>query len=792
MLRNYIKTAWRSLWKNTFYTLINTSGLAIGLATGIMLLLWVQNERSFDTFNTNYRDIYKLSSHFNSGGEEKVWNGVPAPLAVMARSIPGVQTVIRTQYFNGQALATGDKRKMIDGNMVGCVDESFFSVFTYPIAFGNRKNPFPNSQSIILPRKTARKLFGSENAVGKTVLFFKQSFKVSAVMDDFPENSSLQFDALVPMGFYARLFTEWGGNGEWKTIDTDMGNFGFNTYALLAPNADAARVGKAFSAAYKKARNGESDAQFRLQKMADMHLVGADGNTSALRMVQVFTLVVVLLLTIASINYVNLSTARSLVRAREVSIRKIVGASKWRLFMQFTTETALLFCLAGGMALLLISGLMPVYNSISGKTLAFSLTNAAALRAAAIAVTGTLLASSIYPALQLSTFRPLQAIKGKIQTGAGIQTFRRALVVFQFVISVVLLTGTLVIGRQMRYINQLNLGYDKSYVFSVTLPDEAAKHIDAIKTELARQPGILHVSASDAYNFTDLGSSTSDLDWPAKPAGSNLLITQLSADKDFIPTMKMQFVEGGNFTGTAADSTNYILNETAVAKMGLKKPLIGQEISLHGKRGTLIGVVRDFNFQSLKEKISPFIFFTFWQNRNILYVRTQATNAREALAAVERQYKKYAVDSPFSYRFLDQDFEAQYTAETHAGQLFNFFSGIAIFISCLGLFGLTTYTAQVKIREIGIRKVLGASVNGIVTLLSKDFLKLVVLAIIIAVPLSWWAMSRWLETFAYRVGISWWMLALSGVLALLIAFFTISFQAVKAALANPVRSLRSE
>jgi putative ABC transport system permease protein len=366
------------------------------------------------------------------------------------------------------------------------------------------------------------------------------------------------------------------------------------------------------------------------------------------------------------------------------------------------------------------------------------------------------------------------------------------LVVFQFAISVVLLVSTIIMGNQMSFIKNKDLGYDKNYVFSVPLTQEVVDHVDAVKNELKNDPAILNVSASDAYDLTNMSSSTGDLDWKTKPANSNMMITQLSADKDFIPTMKMSFIEGSNFTGTPADTSYFILNETAVKKMGLKPPYVGQQISLHGKPGTIKGVLHDFNFQSLKEKISPLIFFNFWMTRNILYVRTTAANAQQAIASVEKQYKKYAGDSPFSYTFLDKNFEAQYKTDQRSGVLFKVFSGIAILISCLGLFGLATYTAETKKKEIGIRKVLGSSVSGIVQMISKDFLKLVIISIIIAIPIAWWAMNKWLEGFAYRVNISWWVFAIAGVVALLIALITVSFQSIKAAIANPVESLRSE
>lgn len=792
MFKNYFKTAWRSLLRNKFYSAINISGLAAGLATGIMLLLWVQNELSYDKFNKGYQSIYKLSSHFNDNGEKQVWNGVPGPLAVFAKTIPEVQAVVRTQNEFDQVLSNKDRTKIFDGNKVAVVDSGFFELFSFKLLEGNEKALFPNDNSVVLSQSTAQKLFGNEDAIGKTIGFNKSNFTVTGVLEDFPENSSLRYDAIFPMAFYAQQFTAWGGNGDWKTIDEDMGDFSFTTFVKLQSGANSVKTGQLFSSAYKKAKNGDSNASFQLQNLGDTHLISADGNTSSLRMVKIFMLVVILLLAIASINYVNLSTARSLIRAKEVSIRKIIGAKKQQLFFQFTVETILLFCFATMLAIILIFLLMPLYNDISGKTLSFNLTDINVWKVVGLAVIGTLVASSIYPAFLLSSFKPIESLKGKISTRVGIASFRKGLVVFQFSISVILLVCTIIMSNQMNFIKNKDLGYDKSYVFSVPLTQEVMDHLDAVKSELQKQQGILNVSASDVYSLANLSSSTGDIDWETKPANSNMMITQISTDKDFIPTMKMIFVEGGNFTGTPIDSSSYILNQTAVKKMGLKQPYVGQQISFHNNKGTIIGVVQDFNFQSLKEKISPLIFYTFQHYRNILYLSTTAGKAQQAIAAVEKQYKKYAGDIPFSYNFLDKSFEAQYKSDQRSGILFKVFAGIAIFISCLGLFGLATYTAQVKTKEIGIRKVLGASVGGIVKLISKDFLKLVIIAIIIAIPIAWWAMNTWLEDFAYRINITWWVFVIAGVVALLIALLTVSFQAIKAAVANPVKSLRSE
>jgi ABC-type antimicrobial peptide transport system permease subunit len=448
--------------------------------------------------------------------------------------------------------------------------------------------------------------------------------------------------------------------------------------------------------------------------------------------------------------------------------------------------------LAAIIAIVLINILMPLYNNISGKDLHFSFANKQMWQAIGYAIMGMLLASSIYPAILLSSFRPIQSLKGEVTSGIGNALFRKILVVFQFGISVILIAGTLIMNRQMHYIRNKNLGFDKSYVFTVPLTNNLVQHIDAVKNELRKQRGIINIATSNIYDISNYGNATGDIGWPAKTVNSNMIIGDAVVDKDFIPTMKMQFAEGENFSGTPADSTHYIVNEAAVEAMGLKPPYVGQPISLHNKKGTIIGVLKDFNFKSLKEKITPLLFYLGHQNGNFLYVRTTAQQARQAIAEVKNQYRKYSGDVPFSYSFVDKQFEAKYESDRQAGFLFNLFAGIAIFISCLGLLGLATFTAQRRRKEIGIRKVLGAGVGNIIRLISMDFLKLVFVAIVIGTPIAWLVMNKWLQNFAYRTNISWWIFVVVGLVAILIALITVSWQAVRAAIANPVKSLRTE
>ena len=791
MIKNYIKTAWRSLWKNKFYSAINILGLSIGLTTAILLLLWIQDETSFDKFNKDYERIYNLNSHFDANGKEQVWTGVPGPLYKYSKSLAQVEAVTRINQDYGVTVHQPNSTKLVSDLHIAFVDSSFFSVFSFKLLKGAVSKPFPLINNVLLTTSTAKKIFGTDDVVGKMMMYDTSSFVVSGVLQDFPQNSSLRFDALFPMSFYARMFTAWGGNGDWKTIDEDLGNYAYDAYVKLQPHTNIATIGNALTKAYKDARDGNSNTKFMLQPLAEKHLISADGNKSGLRIVQVFTIITILLLAIAAVNYVNLSTARSMARAKEVSVRKIIGAGKAQLFMQFVIETIIIFIIATALALMFAWLLVPAYNNISGKSLEFSLSNPSVWILVGVAVLGTLVLAGVYPAIHLSSFNPINSLKGKLNQSISNIILRKVLVVFQFSISVILIISTLVIGRQMKYITQMNRGYDKEHVFTVSLDGDILNHIDAVKAELNKNPGISATSISNMYNMVDFGSSTGDINWPGKPADDNMIVTTANIDKDFVPLMNFKFIEGGNFTGTPSDTAGFIINETMAKQMWKKPPYVGKQMSLHDDPGVVIGVLKDFHFQSLKEKINPMVFWTQrW--KNILYVRTTTTGAQQAIKAVENVYKRYPANNPFTYTFVDTKFDELYKSDNRTKLLFNIFAGIAIFISCLGLLALATYSAQLRTKEIGVRKVLGASVTNIVSLLGRDFIVLVVIAIIIAIPVAWYSMNKWLENFAYKTDISFWLFIAASFIAVGIALLTISFQAIKAAIANPVKSLRTE
>lgn len=787
MLQNYFKTAWRNLIRNKFYTAINIIGMTTGLAVGILILLWVRNELGYDRFHRDSANIYRVLSNMGSGSSRQIWSNSHAPMATFARKeIPEVRNAVRIRNYQDLSLFKYKDRQFTEENKCW-VDPSFFTVFDFRLLKGNPGAPFQGDHSVILTASTARRYFGNEDPVGKVLESdSKEHFVISGVLEDFPENSSIKYDMLFPMSHYAGIIA---GKEEGRSIDAEWQNFSYSTYLQLAPGAAVktveAKLAQGLRNNYKDIGINEP---YSLQPLADMHLYKTDGSEGQIRIVRIFLIVGILILVIACINYINLSTARSMLRAREVSVRKMIGAGKGQLFIQFIIETALAFIIATVAALVLARLLMPLYNSIAGKNMVFSLADKSIWFLVGIAVAGTLALSSIYPALLLSSIEPLKALKGKLSAGISAAFFRKVLVTTQFVFSIALISGTLIIDRQLSYINKKELGYDKEHVFTFGLRDMQPFATSA-KNELLKQQGVLGVTcASD--QIVSIGITTGDIDWEGKDPDQRFFVHPLTVDADFFSVFKLKIAEGTGFTGIASDSAHYILNETAVREAGITDP-IGKRFKLWDTEGTIIGVVKDFHFASLKQKIAPVVFN--YQPRSFgMYVKITGKDAAGAIAAAEKLWKRYNVAFPFEYSFLDEAYDNLYRSEQRTGALFTLFSIVAVLISCLGLFGLATYTAQIKVKEIGIRKVMGASVMNIVQLLAGNFLRLVFIAIVIATPVAWYAMNKWLQDYAYRIEITWWMLTAAGLLAAAIALLTVGFQSVKAALTNPVKSLRTE
>lgn len=785
MLKNYIKTAWRNLLKNKFYSAINIAGLTLGLAIGILILIWVQDELSFDGFYKQTKNIYRLELFGGTGASRQIYSIGVAPIGTFAKQqLPEVKDYVRITGNGDYSLYKYKDKVFGDENAV-FADPSFFSFFDFPLIKGNPAKPFADDNSVVITKKTAAKFFGDEDPIGKVIIADnKANFTVSGVIADFPKNSSMQYEMIMPISKHFK---------EMLAQNTDMSNnfnfFNYQTYLLLKPGSNLNKLTVQIRQIHLNHKPDDTDAEYLLLPISKMHLYNADMSDNGISTVRIFIIIAILILIIACINYVNLSTARSMLRSKEISMRKIVGAGKAQLFIQFIVETALLFTLATVLAIGLIYVLMPAFNQVAGKELIFNITDYHVWLLLLAAITGTLAASSIYPALLLSSFEPLKALKGKISAGIGDVLFRKILVVTQFAFSIILIIGTIVITGQLNYIRSKGVGYDKTNVITFWMRD-MDKHYDAVKAELLKQPGILAVTRSN-QNIVRFQGFTGSVDWDGKDPKNNVIMHPIVVDKDLPSFFKMKLVEGAPFTGAVSDTAHYILNEAAIKESGMKNP-IGKRFKMMGIDGTIIGVVKDFNYTSMKKKIEPAVFWYAPKYLNKIYIKTTLRDAPKAIAAAGKQFKQYNGEYPFGYAFLDDIFNDMYKSEQREGTLFTNFAAIAIFISCLGLLGLAAYTAQVRTREIGVRKVLGASVSRIVGLLAQDFIKLVFIAILIAVPVAGFAMHRWLQDFAYRINLSWWIFVAAGGIAIIIAFITISFQSIKAALTNPVKSLRSE
>ncbi|WKN43664.1 ABC transporter permease [Tunicatimonas pelagia] len=790
MLYNYFVTALRQFGKRKSFTFLNVLGLTIGLTASLLILLWVQHELSYDTQHSQADRIYNVSANFNTGEGVQTWSSSPGALAVAAQqNISDIEEVVRIRS-SSEAELVKYQDQTFTGDKGAFVDPAFFTVFDFTLLQGDRQNMFSDPKSVVLTQTTAQKYFGDTDPMGE-VIQTKDSneYIVRGVLADFPANSSIQYDLLFPVEVLSQRYT---ANDYWKSLETDWGNFNYETYLLLPAHASVSEIEEQLSVLHRTSHPyyEENDQSFfyTTRPLADLHLYAADGSEAGIQEVRLFAIVALVILLIACINYVNLSTARATQRAKEISLRKLIGADRRQLFGQLLIESSLLFVVAAALALLLAYLLMPVYNTLSGKSLEFDVLSQPVLLTLTGTFLFTLLTAGIYPALLLSTFKPIESIRGKFSIGKSNVSFRKVLVVLQFSFSIVLIVGTLIISQQMRYVRDKKLGYDRENVFTFGMR-AMYDHFDAVKAELEKEPGVLAVTSAN-QTLVNIGNTTGDTDWDGKSEDRMFLIHPIRIDKDFLEVMNMELVAGRGFTGSPADSAHYILNETAVAEAGIDDP-VGKRFKLWQTEGTIIGIAKDFHLASVHQEIEPAIFHYGDKNWH-LYLKTTGQQASQAITAAEAQWKQYNPEYPFDYKFLDERYDALYKSDQRTGKLFNYFTAIAILVSCLGLFGLATFTAEQRVKEIGIRKALGATVASIIVLLSRDFVKLVLLSILIATPIAWFVMNRWLEDFAYRTEVGMGVFLLAGCSALLIALLTISSQSIKAALANPVDSLRND
>jgi putative ABC transport system permease protein len=790
MFRNYFKTAWRNLVKNKVHSFINIVGLSIGIACSLLILLWVQNELSIDAFHKNGERLYKVYEREYYTNNVVGDYDTPGLLAdELKKVIPEVEDAIMLQEENEHsALQVGNKVLKVEGTGAGA---GLFSMFSYPLIQGTPKTALSSTVSMAISKKIANKFFGNpQNAMGKTIRFDnKRDFTVTAVFEDLPANASRKFDyaisweALQQDNFWART---WGSSGPL-------------TYILLRSNANPALVDKKlthFRDLYIRDRSAAFHVELGLQKFDEVYLHSnfKNGQIAGGRIeyVHLFSLVALFILLIACINFMNLTTARSVKRAREVGVRKAVGALRFVLIKQFIGESLMLTVLAVIVALILMTLLLPVFNQVTQKQMILSFSDAVFwLKLVAITLITGLISGS-YPALFLSSFNPVKVLKGTVKLTTGAVLFRKGLVVFQFALSMVLIIGTIVVSKQVNFIQTRNLGYDRENLIYIPIEGELINKYATWKNEALKMQGIQNISLiSD--NPANLDQQTNSVDWEGRDANTLISFEHPIAGYDFVQTMKLKMADGRFFSRDfPSDSNAYIINETAAKKMAYAHP-VGRTLTVNGRKGIITGILKDFHFRSLHEQIQPLIMkFGERYGYGDILIRTQPGKTKEALASLEKLCKELNPQFPFSYSFSDEEYQKLYRNEQIVGKLSDAFAFLAIFISCLGLLGLVMFTAEQRTKEIGIRKVLGATVSGIVQLMSADFIKLVFIAIIIATPIGGWTMTKWLNDFAYKITISWWTFALAGGIAVFIAVFTISFQAIKAAMANPVKSLRTE
>ena len=800
MYRNYLKIAFRNLLKHKVFSFINIAGVAIGLACFLLLALYVKDELSYDRFNTNADRIYRLSRTFLSkDGTVSLRLGHTAPPfgPLIKQEFPEVEQSVRLLETGG-LVRYGDN--VFNEEDMFAAEPSLFKVFSFDVSNGNPEKALENPFSIMFSRPMAEKYFGKENPVGKTIRIDNQfDYTVTGVFEPLPAQSHFHPNFLLSFSTLndPRVYGAEGLQSNW-------GNNSFSTFLLLPENYDPQKLIKAFPAFQNRNEgpNASTYSVLDLMKLTDIHLhshldseIEANGD---IQYVYLFSAIAIFILIIACINYMNLATAKSAMRAKEVGMRKVIGAVRSQLINQFLSESILLVLIALLLAVLMVVLCLPALNNFTQKQLSFSALSDPVFIAILISITlFTGVISGSYPAFFMTSFQPISVLKGRIASALKNGKLRQSLVVTQFAIAIVLIISTVVVYNQMRYIKNYKLGYSKDQILVLNMPGDSDTNFESIRQRFKEISSIKEVGRSSRIPSVRLLDS-----WSAyvmrgdTMAPTDITIKSLSVDEDFIPVYQIEMAAGRNFSREyATDKTSgFILNETAVKQLGWKNAAdaIGNRFGYGDMRGQIIGVTKDYHFESLHQKVAPIAMFNQPGRLGRVSVHISGGDIKKAVSHIESVWNSKFPNIPFQYEFLDQRFGRLYATEQTQQMLFGIFAGIAIFISCLGLLGLSMFMAELRTKEIGVRKVLGASVGSIVTLLTQDFLKLVLLAIVIASPIAWYGMHNWLQDFAYHTEINWWVFALAGILSAGIALLTVSFQSVKAALMNPVKSLKSE
>ncbi len=785
MIKNYLKVALRNIMRHRGYSFINISGLAIGMACCILILFWIQDELSFDRFHENSREIYRVTQDINFADHSTSWAITQGPLGPsLEAEFPEITDSVRITFRSF--------RMAFDNNVfdetVAMADGSLLRVFTFPLLRGNPETVLSDPHSIVLSEEMAYKYFGSEDPVDKVIRADNQfDFKVTGILKKVPRNSHLRFEAVIPFVFARELN---------YSVDR-WDNSSFSTYIRVQEGVSAQDVLTKISRFLDDKPTIEKDAALNLQPLARIHLHSRYDFDSAhgdITYVTIFSLVAFFILLIACINFMNLTTARSSNRAREVGMRKVAGAYRSDLVKQFFGESLILVSIALVLALLLVLLLLPLFNNLAAKEMTAALLTESWIWLGLLAITmGTGLMAGSYPAAFLSAFQPVRVLKGTLGSGARSSAFRKLLVVFQFSLTILLLICTLVVYTQLDFMRHKKLGYDKEHLLYFGMRGQMQEKYAAVKQELLGNPGVLAVGAGSNVPTYGYFFSNSLWSWDGKDPEEEVLMRAAGADVDFLETLGMEIVAGRSFSQdfSTDEASALIVNEAAVKAMRMADP-VGQRLSQPGNPGTIVGVVKDYHFRSLRQKIDPLILIHYPEGNRFVFIRLKGEQMPRTIAYIESVWNKFAPGFDFRYRFLDEALDELYRAEQQTGTLFRYFSALAILISCLGLFGLASYLAEQRTKEIGIRKVLGATIANLVLLLSRDFTKWVLVSNLVAWPIAYFAMRQWLQSYAYRIDLPWWAFAVSGFSALAIAMITVSFQSIKAAVADPVDSLKYE
>ncbi|PUV22196.1 MULTISPECIES: ABC transporter permease [Sphingobacterium] len=791
MIKNAIKTGIRSLLTNKKFTLLNIAGLSISLAVVIIIALWITDELSFNKVFNNSNRVYELSANFDKENDQFVHAG-PPPIAIYGKSkIPAIEEICR---ISGGRNIQFNKNELMTSEYGVYVDSTFNKVFDSSIKLLEPNKLFQGKQSIVITEKIANKYFKNENPLGKTLYLEvdpilktgKQPFLITAVVNNFPSNSSLKADYLLPFELLNSLSKE--------PLDEKWGNFQYYIYFLLKQDSKSAQVAEQLTAIQKSNFQGNplySKFAFFLQKITQLNLYTPKGDNNGIQSIYIFAIIAFVILLVACINYVNLVTARATKRTKEISIRKIIGANRSHLFLQYLIESAVLFLISLFIATAIAYLSIPFFNTIAEKNIQFSLLSSELWYIFLLTFIATVFIAGIYPAVLFSSSKLLSQLKNNNTLFGNKNNLRKGLVVLQFCCTVILIVTTFIFEKQLRYMRNKDLGYDKENVFLFEQKNFLT-HYEAVRNELQKQQGILGVTAA-SNDISNIGSETADIDWNGKNRmQSNFFISRVAIAPNFTSVLDIKLTEGNGFKNNPSDSSHALLNETAVKQMGLKNP-IGQTITFQGKQLTIVGIMKDFNFNDLKTAIKPCIFFSgMGYALGGMYVKTSPGQEKQALSAVQKLWNKYNPESAFNYSFMDESFDKMYKKDVVHGKLVQLFAAITILLSCIGLSGLVLFSTEAKLKEIGIRKTLGASKQDIVMMIGKDYMVPVILSFLIAFPISWLIISNWLNNFVYRTSIDPWIFLLASLITILLVVLTAGSVSLKAAMINPTKILRDE